>query len=316
MISVLFTILKVTGIVLLCILGVFLLLVLLVLFVPVRYRVNAKREAGSEEIGSIKIKITWLLHSISAVFQYPKEENFRVKILGIPVFRSGTDADSKGSKLEDDEKTEDNAKAEQNIEPEAKENSETKESSEKKIETDKKSKADGKTEDGQSETIQEKDIQEEEEPSILKFFRKLMTILKNIRYTIQRICDNIKHIVKEIRYYIEIVKSDRFERAWKLCRGEAFSLLRSIAPKKLEAYITVGTGDPASTAQILAIHGMLYPLLGNHIFIAPDFENPIIEGTFYMKGRITVWKALKTAIKIYFNKDLRKVIQLFKKEAV
>lgn len=316
MISVLFTILKVTGIVLLCILGVFLLLVLLVLFVPVRYQVNAKREAGSEEIGSIKIKITWLLHSISAVFQYPKEESFRVKIFGIPVFSSGTEADSKKTKPEEHEKTEDNKKTEQNIAPKTKESSDEKESCEAKIETDKKSEAAGETEAKQSEHIQEEAVHEEEEPSILKFFRKLMAILKNIRYTIQRICDNIKHIVKEIRYYIEIVKSDRFERAWKVCKSEVFSLLWSIAPKKLEAYITVGTGDPASTAQILAIHGMLYPLLGNHIFITPDFENPIIEGTFYMKGRITVLKALKTAIKIYFNKDLRKVIQLFKKEAV
>lgn len=324
MISVLLTILKVTGIVLLCILGVLLLLLLLVLFVPVRYRVNAKREAASEEPGSIKVNITWLLHSISATFQYPGEESFRVRILGIPVFRSGQETVKKEAPPKSGSQDKEAETADQNKQQEAagsqKRNriekslkTEIKETETKEAET--KEAEIKETQTGESETQQEETAQEKEKPTIFGFFRKLIMLLKNIRYTIQRICDNIKHIVKEIRYYIEIIKSDRFERAWKVCSTELFSLIRSIAPKKLEAYVTVGTGDPASTAQILAVHGMLYPILGNHIFITPDFENPVIEGTFFMKGRITVWKALKTAIRIYFNKDLRKVIQLFKKEA-
>lgn len=110
-----------------------------------------------------------------------------------------------------------------------------------------------------------------------------------------------------------MLQSDSFKRAFDLCRNEVFSLISSILPRKLIGHVTVGTGDPASTAQILAVHGILYPLIGNHIFITPDFENSVLEGDFYMKGKITVFKILKTAGKVYFNKDLRRVIRLLKR---
>ena len=92
-------------------------------------------------------------------------------------------------------------------------------------------------------------------------------------------------------------------------------MLKSISPRKIRGSVLIGTGDPASTGQILAVYGMLYPLLGYHIDIVPDFEQQIIEGDLYVKGKITVFKALKTAWIVYFNKDLRRLIKLLKREA-
>ena len=130
-----------------------------------------------------------------------------------------------------------------------------------------------------------------------------------------QICDKIKHVISNIRYYLAVIQSNCFKRAFSLCKTEVFSLIKSILPRRIKGTFLVGTGDPASTAQILAVHGMLYPIIGNHITITPDFENAVIEGDLLVKGRITVFKALKTAIKVYFNKDVRKVLRLLKREA-
>ena len=78
----------------------------------------------------------------------------------------------------------------------------------------------------------------------------------------------------------------------------------------------IGTGDPASTGQVIAIYGILYPLLGNHIDIIPDFEQQIVEGDLLIKGKITLFRLVKTAWIVYFNKDLRRLIKLLKREAV
>lgn len=147
----------------------------------------------------------------------------------------------------------------------------------------------------------------------MEFFGKIWNFLKNIQYTIARICDKIKHIVKNIQYYLKILQSDAFRNAWHVCGGEAVSLLKSILPRKLEGQLRVGTGDPAGTGQILSVYGILYPLIGNHIDILPDFEQAVLEGELFAKGRITVFRALKTAWVIYFNKDLRRLIKLLKK---
>ena len=155
----------------------------------------------------------------------------------------------------------------------------------------------------------------EEKRTIAGFFGSLFRILRNIKYTILKIYDKIKHIVRNIRYYLAVIKSETFQRAYKVCSTQIVRLLKGILPKKLEGTLRIGTGDPASTGQVMAVYGILYPLLGDNIAITPDFEEQVIEGRLNIKGKITVFCILKTAWIIYFNKDLRRVMKLFKREA-
>ena len=252
-----------------------------------------------------------LLHLLNIRFQYPDAAYLRVRILLFNVFCFGKEKDpeeKEGSTGSSDKKHD--RMADESSPPPAKE-----ETTPKK-ETD--SNSDGALPEKDI-SVKEDDPTEEKEakkaPTLRGFIRKLLSILKNIRYTITQICDKIKHIVNNIQYYTEIIRSETFGRAFKVCSGQVFSLLKHILPGKVEGSLHIGTGDPASTGQVLAVYGMLYPFIGNHIDIQPDFEQQIIEGELLIKGRITVCKALKTAWIIYFNKDLRRLIKLFKREA-
>ena len=109
------------------------------------------------------------------------------------------------------------------------------------------------------------------------------------------------------------MQSDAFYSALGACAGEVLGILRSIRPRVLKGSFTIGTGDPAGTAQILAVHGMLYPLIGEHITICPDFEKTVIEGELQVRGKITLFRFLHTAGRLYFHRDLRKVIRQLKK---
>ena len=83
-------ILKIAGLILLFLILFLLLVLFLILFVPIRYRIRAQRDARTaQEIPvDAKIKVTWLLHAVSAAFHYPAEAYLRVKVLGITIFRS------------------------------------------------------------------------------------------------------------------------------------------------------------------------------------------------------------------------------------
>ncbi|MBD5455906.1 MAG: DUF2953 domain-containing protein [Lachnospiraceae bacterium] len=310
MLTVLLSILKIIGIILLCILLLILVILLLVLFVPVRYRIDGYRKVNDDVPVRASARITWLFHILNITFRYPEEAFIRVRIFCFTVFstQKSTDRKQAGKKKSKKEETESKKTV-----------AEVKVISEKKQEAEKTESV--KQEPAKEEIkntpvpAEEKEENSEEKPALLKFIRKLFAILKNIKYTIRKICDKIKHIIKNIRYYIDIIKSDSFKNAWTVCGGKAILLLKSILPGKLTGNFTIGTGDPASTAQILSIWGILYPLIGNHINIVPDFNNSIIEGDFFIQGKITVFKVLKTAIIVYFHKDLRRVIRLFKKEA-
>ncbi len=311
MISILWTILKLLGIFLLVLLCILLLLLLLVLFVPIRYMAFLQREADSGQAFSLKLKATWLLHFLNIRFSYPEEAYVRVRVLCFTIFRS-------------DKEKKDPVKEKPAKDVSVERESERETAKESQAETDPLAAEEASPDEAATdqEVLQpeenddaEWDFDQEEKPSSRKFFKKLFSLLKNLRYTIAQICDKIKKIVKNIKYYIEIINSGEFKKSFQLCSRQAAILFRHICPQKIKGRLLIGTGDPASTGQVLAVYGMLYPFLGNKITITADFEQRILEGELSVKGRITLFRLVRCAWIIYFNKDLRRVIKMLKREA-
>ena len=151
---------------------------------------------------------------------------------------------------------------------------------------------------------------------IKAFWEKLKTAFQNIRYTIRHMCDKIKTASDTIQYYREVLLSDEFGRSFALCREQAGVVLKELKPDRVEVDLVFGTGDPASTGEVLAVCGMLYPVFGPKVRIEGDFERARLEGCVFIKGKIRAFTFLRVAWKLYRNKDIRTLIKLFKKEAV
>lgn len=69
----------------------------------------------------------------------------------------------------------------------------------------------------------------------------------------------------------------------------------------------IGMEDPAAMGDLLGVWGMLYPIHQGHIDICPDFDQAVLEGEFYCKGRITVYIYIWTVMIILFDKDIRRL---------
>ncbi len=318
---VILAILKIIGIILLIVLGLILLLLLLVLFVPIRYRIDASKDAEGEQQIHALVKVTWLFHLLNIRFLYPEEAYLRVRIACFTLFRSdrpSKEAASAEKKAESDQKVGEKTRA-------LKVSKEDFESSMPEEDTLLATEDTAHTEaNPESAEVREKEEEADSEETTSKWellcekmiwcIQKLWGLLKNIRYTIQSIYDKIRNIIHHIRYYYKIFHSDLFHRTWEKCSKEALRLLKGIAPRKVKGYLHIGMEDPATTGQILGYYGMLYPLIGGHIDVIPDFDQVILEGSLKIRGRITLFRAVRTACAIYFNKDLRKLIRLLKRE--
>ena len=292
--TVLLLMLKILGIVLLVLLGILLALLLIVLFVPVRYQGSGYREEGDPVPVHVQLKVTWLLHLVRVSFIYPEEAFLKVKVLFFQILPAKEKKKKASNKKEADGK---------------------------KPKTDKK-----EVGSDVSDTASDQKISDEgntavedggdDRRTLLDFVRKLFSAIRNIKYTIRKIYDKIKHIIHNIRYYIKILQTESFKRAFVLCREQLLRLMKIVLPRKVSGAFTIGMEDPAATGQILSIYGILYPLIGDSITVIPDFEKPVMEGSFRFKGKITAFTLIRIAAKIYFDKDLKRVICLFKKEAV
>lgn len=292
--TVLLLILKILGIVLLVLLGILLALLLIVLFVPVRYQGSGYRKEGDPVPVHVQLKVTWLLHLVRVSFIYPEEAFLKVKILFFQILPAKEKKKKASNKKEADGK---------------------------KPKTDKKEAGSDVSDTASDQKISDEGNAADEDGgddrrTLLDFVRKLFSAIRNIKYTIRKIYDKINHIIHNIRYYIKILQTESFKRAFVLCREQLLRLMKIVLPRKVSGTFTIGMEDPAATGQILSIYGILYPLIGDSITVIPDFEKPVMEGSFRFKGKITAFTLIRIAAKIYFDKDLKRVICLFKKEAV
>ena len=292
--TVLLLILKILGIVLLVLLGILLALLLIVLFVPVRYQGSGYREEGDPVPVHVQLKVTWLSHLARVSFIYPEEAFLKVKILFFQILPAKEKKKKASNKKEADGK---------------------------KPKTDKKEAGSDVSDTASDQKISDEGNAADEDGgddrrTLSDFVRKLFSAIRNIKYTIRKIYDKINHIIHNIRYYIKILQTESFKRAFALCREQLLRLMKIVLPRKVSGTFTIGMEDPAATGQILSIYGILYPLIGDSITVIPDFEKPVMEGSFRFKGKITAFTLIRIAAKIYFDKDLKRVICLFKKEAV
>ena len=309
MLHVILQILAVIGIILLCILGLVLLLLALILFVPIRYRVNGKRFGDDMEL---KVKATYLLHMITVAFDFPEPASIIVRLFGIKLY------DSKQQKEEEN--------AEQNTE------SATSTSDEKEPDE-----SAAKSEDGNGQTSDRPDVnaieETEEETSQsgttehsaqAEPAEEKRSLKEKIQYTIRSICDKIKNVIQKIKdilenisYYKEVLCKIENRRMYVRIKNRLLKVLKSIRPRTIKANVRLGTGSPDTTAYLYGIYGMLQPVLGKNvknINIDLDFEETVYEGTIFIKGRITLITIAVQAIKILLDKQVQIFINQLKRE--
>lgn len=307
MLHILLLVLKIIGITLGILIGIIILAACLVLFLPLHYRIEVERREGE---GNPPIeataKVTWLLHLVNMRLWYSSELKLRLRVLFFTIFRlpakEKKNSASKKSKKKNKEKNFEK-KPDQPYKNKAEEKIENK--SENIIKDDN---ADVNTENPDEENSEQK-------LSLKEKLKKIWEFFQNIWYTIRGLCDRIKGILENVEYYLDIIKGDTFESSFALCKDELCSIFSYIRPRTFKMDLVIGTGDPASTGQVLAYYyAVLYPLLGPQANVQGDFEQKRIEGTALIKGKIKLFTFIKAAIRIYFNKDIRKLLKLFKKE--
>ena len=316
------------GIAFLVLLGAVLLLIILLLFVPIRYRGDFKKDADSL---TVRARGSWLLQLIRVKVEYEKELLIRAYVLCFKVFDSAKPVKEKKQKVvKKTKKQETEKEAEKEAENKAdtdSENEADKENAEADIRAVAETAVEADAEKDRAADIEvdaEADIEnpagekKEEIPEQVvqkkSFFEKLRIKVENILCKIRGIYDRIKEVVNHIGYYLELLRADETKAVFGKSMSRLLKVLKSIRPRKLIAELVVGTGSPDTTGYVMALAGMMYPYLGRHVNIEPDFEKTIFEGKITFKGHVTIFVLLWQALRIYFDKDLRTLLGKLKRE--
>lgn len=299
--------------------GVLLLSVLLLLlFCPVRYLIQGSKpeEAGMSGLKG-QVRVSWLFRGITFRFFYEnKETKTDFRIFGIsPDKFKGRKKKISVKKEILEEKIPEEKMSGKNISGEEDMSSLEKGSFviEEKDGTGK-SEAQEETEGESGEEIQESKP-EKKKPGLLKRF---MEKIKSIPSKIRKIRLTIKKTCVKIEWWKRFFSNPRIKEAIGFCWKDIKKLIRHILPIKVEGNVTFGFEDPSITGRIVAFLGMFLPLHKNCIQIMPLFQTDrnILEGNVEMKGRIYGIVLVKTAVEIYFNKNVKYMINRWKHKEV
>lgn len=290
--SIILTIIKIIGIVLLCIIGLVLILGLLFIFLPVAYQVSG--DINDVTKVNLKVNASWLFYII--LVQYKMEQhnsNLILRIFGIPIQLYPQKKKRKKvhrtnavltDKISIQETCEENKK---NIEKPVK--NENKKYTDKKVEENKKAKKNEK-----------KHIKDK-----LQFqYHKIVSFFKNFRIEIKKIFYKITDIKT-------MVQDENNKKAFIHVLVEIKYLLHHYLPRKIKADITFSMGDPAMTGQVLGVVSLLPVIYRYNIQIRPDFmlEKFRIEGRFVAKGHIRLVHIIRSAIHLYRDKNVKILIK-------
>lgn len=278
-----FTILKVIGIILLVVLALILTALLCVLFVPVKYRA-----VGSFDNTDIRAKahVSWLFHLFALHIEYAQETDGYIRLAFVKK-KLFDDADSdyendeKAAEASDDDVMDEAAKTE--TEDKVSENT----GDEPKISAD-----ENQHIKQQTKLTHQKRYKKRNKKSHKKQFKDKSEKIKNCIYKLKR------------EY-----SDERNKAAFSHLKKELFIILKRICPRRLKLTMVYSTGSPDTTGISLGILACFPVGYTNRWRITPDFEseNPYAKGSFDIKGHVIVISILAATLRILFDKNCRRL---------
>lgn len=309
MLHILFLILKIIGIILAVILGLILLVICIVLFVPICYKADLHGSGNAREL-TVHAKVSWLFGLIKAVFAL---ENGKTDLSVRIAWKKFGDSDPVEDKAEDrvEEKPKPEKKAvmheKQVIQGEEKQDDTTNRITDKAVEdqTEKAEKSEQSAkihpENTEKKQRKKKDRKEDSDSA-----SKIEQITEKIKCTYHKFCDKINEITEKKDKISDFLTDETHKNAFLKLKNEAFHLLKKLKPKKIQGEITFGFEDPSLTGRLLAWISMIYPWIGEHTDITPDFEHRTLSGDLSIRGRLYVITPVVTAIRLILSKAVRR----------
>ena len=121
--------------------------------------------------------------------------------------------------------------------------------------------------------------------------------------------EKIKKIKSEIGFYKDLWDRPESKPAVKKLFGQLWYLLKRVKPSKIEGDVVFGTGDPATTGQIIGAIAALYGLFPDKLHITPDFEEQKYEGQIRMKGKLRLIHVVIIGVRLILDKNFRYVVK-------
>jgi len=268
----------------------------IVLFVPIRYNGNGLIDKSRKEA---TVKVTWLLHALSVRLDYkhPDKPIVLIKLLGIDI--------NKFKKKPKPPKP-------------PKEKKDKKEKLHPSINLALLNYYDEPT-PPKPVKPKEPPLNEEHKKIVEDYMEEKAKPKENLREKLNKIVNKItsvynkvNDILANIQYYLELLQEEGTKALLGTTLDALIRILKKIRPRKLIINAEIGFDTPDTTGKLYGLFWAFKPALGEDVNITPNFEEKVLEGNFYFKGRITIFTILINGLRIVLNKNFKPFLKKIK----
>lgn len=323
MMHILLLILKIIGMILLVAVCILLLALLLILLCPVVYRGRFRRTADTM---AYSVSISWLFCLVWFTASYEDgKRGFRFRLFGIPLDAVGRLLAGRGGRRKASGAKPSAQKA-QNVKSDLEKTQKVESESQKVQQAESEKKQYNEETKGAAAIVKKqaapKDKQDTEFflvriwRSVVAVFKKLTGLPGRIVQAVRSFFQKISDLLQKIRHFRELLWREEFFKSLRLLQGCTGKLLRHVRPRKLRGWLKFGFDDPAYTGLSLGAVSVIYPWYHKTFTVEPDFQSKILEADLYLRGRVFGAYALYIFIKVYFDKNIKYMMNSFRdKEA-
>ena len=301
--AILLGILKIIGIVILCIILFVLALLLYLLLAPVRYRLSAENHQDSDLHFAADIRD--FIGFWHIIISNEKDLEFKIYalwgLLRVYPWKSEKEAEAK-------------TKAETTISRAA---SELKEEDESKIGDTSQACEDGhestgkkvavdKSAENKTAGVKDKALQTKSKAS------KGKVKASKARGKAAGVKGKASEARNKVQGIVDQLKDERNQDAVKFLIAKALWLLKKIKPRIIEADVDFALGEPSSTGIATGIISICPVIYSNNVHIRPDFESEDIYlyGNFSLKGFVFLIDIVYLIISVLINKNCKRLFNL------
>lgn len=306
MLHIILGILKLIGVLFGALLLLILLLTTILLLIPIRYQVRlVKTEAEMNG----QVRLTWLLHLISARFYYDvnrQEKQIAVRIFGVSLDklksiwskRKEKRLKRQRAKLQKEPETE----IKKEVQKETKE--ETKENQESRLPL-------GTVNIMPDEAaVQESEAEENIINRLICLLGSAVKLIKGIAAGTVNLYEKLRMIPEQIDSALKMLEEYEVKVAAKDVKRELDYIWKHYGLRRAEGYLRFGTGDPALTGQLTGVLYMLLPVKTEKMELQPEFSEQKLEMKLTAKGHVRSCHAIPVIWRLLRNK---RVVRLLKK---
>lgn len=302
MLHVILFILKLIGCLILGIIVLLAIVLAAILLSPFRYQVKGRCDKELKNL-DVHGTFSYLFHLIAGKINYEKEElTWEVRVAWI---RKSNTAEFMDDKKQGESEVDVQLPEEDKVMTATEAMDTPKEESSVAIsekETKKKETEEKETERKRTEEKTPKKDNDERKSTKETLPRKLMC-------TIRKVYDKIKSLIRKKDILMAFITDETHMSAFSKFICEIKKWLKKWCPRDVQGNVQFGFEEPDLTGKMLAVLGMIYPFIGEHVSIRPDFETPVLDGDLSVKGKLRLSSIAKMAWNLVWTKNVRTTIR-------